>query len=236
LFLDVDGSLIELAPSPDAVHVPAWLPLLLDELSAALGGALAVISGRSLEQIDRLLAPWRAVGAGIHGAELRWADQTQMQTAGHSLQALVERLRLRLTCWPEVRVEDKGIAVAVHYAQCPALAERCEMALIEETLHLPELRLQRGRCVIEALPAERDKGLALRNLMVAEPFSGRTPVFVGDDHTDEAAFKALHGSAGFGVKVGAGPTAAQYRLDTPEQVCGWLRAGLRVLRAEAKAA
>lgn len=234
LFLDVDGCLIDLAPSPGEVRVAPRLPLVLSELGEELGGAVAVISGRSLGVIDQLLAPWRACGAGVHGAEIRLPCDGQTRYRGASLRPVVERLRERFGAHPDVLVEDKGMAVAVHYARCPEMQVRCEAAVLEEIRHLPDLRLQRGRAVIEALPQESDKGTALSALMRCEPFAGRIPVFAGDDRTDEAALAVLrdHPQA-VGVKVGPGATAARYRLDSPTEVRGWLEASLRALRGRA---
>lgn len=233
LFLDVDGCLIELAPSPGEVQVPVQLPQLLEDLGHALDGAVAVITGRSLATVDEMLAPWRAAGAGVHGAEMRLPRDRETRRPDGSLRQVVERLRERFRARPEVLVEDKGLAVAVHYARCPDMREHCEAALVEETRHLPGLRLQRGRAVLEALPADSDKGSALMSLMGFEPFSGRVPVFAGDDRTDEAAFEVLRRQQrGIGIKVGGGATAARYRLGAPSEVRLWLEASLGVLRGE----
>lgn len=232
LFLDVDGCLIELAPSPTEVVVPPWLAGLLTDLGEALGQAVAVISGRSLHTIDSLLAPWQAAGAGIHGAELRLPGSDRIEVAPRSAAAIVEQLRARFADVPEVLIEDKGAAVAIHFARCPEREAECEAALVDAMRAVPGMRLQAGRLVREALPAGADKGAALRMLMQHDPFAGRIPVFAGDDCTDEAAFAEAKMQQGFGVKVGEGATAALHRLGTPNQVLLWLQASLASMRGE----
>ncbi len=232
LFLDVDGCLLELAPSPSEVSVPPWLAGLLTELGDALDQAVAVISGRSLEVIDTLLAPWHAAGAGVHGAEMRLPGTDSVTVAPRSAAAIVARLRKRFLGVPDVLIEDKGSAVAIHFARCPEREAECEAALIEAMAGVPGMRVQSGRLVREAVPADSDKGAALRVLMQHAPFAGRVPVFAGDDRTDEAAFEEAATHQGFGIKVGSGPTAAQHRLGTPNQVLMWLQASLASMRGE----
>jgi trehalose 6-phosphate phosphatase len=232
LLLDVDGCLLELAPTPNEVSVPSWLPGLLGDLETELDHAVAVISGRSLDVIDILLAPWRAAGAGVHGAELRLPGTDRIQLAPRSAAAIVARLRARFVDVPDVIVEDKGAAVAVHFARCPEREAECEAALIEAMRAVSGMRMQKGHHVREAVPADSDKGTALRVLMQHAPFSGRLPVFAGDDRTDEAAFAEANALGGTSVKVGNGPTEARYRLGTPGQVLLWLQASLSSMRGD----
>lgn len=233
LFLDVDGCLLELAPSPGEVVVPPWLAGLLTDLGESLGQAVAVISGRSLDAVDSLLAPWRAAGAGVHGAELRLPGTDGIRIGQHNAAAIVARLRARFVDVPEVLIEDKGAAVAIHFARCPEREQECEDALLDAMKVVPGMRVQSGRMVREAVPSDTDKGTALRVLMQHAPFNGRVPVFAGDDRTDEAAFREVVMQQGVGVKVGAGPTAATHRLGTPNQVLLWLQASLASIRGEA---
>jgi trehalose 6-phosphate phosphatase len=232
LLLDVDGCLLELAPTPSEVSVPPWLPGLLADLGDQLDQALAVISGRSLEVVDMLLAPWRAAGAGVHGAELRLPGTDRIQLAPRSASAIVARLRARFVDVPDVIVEDKGAAVAVHFARCPEREAECEAALCDAMRAVPGMRMQKGHHVREAVPADSDKGTALRVLMQHAPFMGRSPVFAGDDRTDEAAFREVNALDGISVKVGRGPTEARYRLGTPGQVLLWLQASLSSMRGD----
>ena len=232
LFLDVDGCLLELAPSPGEVEVPPWLAGLLTDLGETLDQAVAVISGRSLAVVDTLLAPWHAAGAGVHGAEIRLPGTERIQFVQRSAAAIVARLRAQFVDAPEVLIEDKGAAVAIHFARCPEREAECEAALLDAMRVVPGMRMQAGRLVREAVPADSDKGTALRVLMQHAPFAGRTPVFAGDDRTDEAAFVEADTHRGFGVKVGAGATAAKHRLGTPNQVLLWLQASLASMRGE----
>lgn len=234
LLLDVDGCLLELAPTPSEVSVPSWLPGLLSELDEQLGGAVAVISGRSLDVIDVLLAPWRAAGAGVHGAELRLPGTDRIRIGPRSAAPIVARLRARFVDVPDVIVEDKGAAVAVHFARCPEREAECEAALLDAMRTVSGMRMQKGHHVREAVPADSDKGTALRVLMQHAPFAGRSPVFAGDDRTDEAAFAEVNARDGVSVKVGAGPTRARYRLGTPSQVLLWLQASLSSMRGDAE--
>ena len=232
LLLDVDGCLLDLAPTPNEVSVPTFLPGLLTDLGEQLDQALAVISGRSLEVVDVLLAPWRATGAGVHGAELRLPGTDRIQLAPRRASAIVARLRARFVDVPDVIVEDKGAAVAVHFARCPQREAECEAALLEAMRTIPGMRMQKGHHVREALPADSDKGTALGVLMQHAPFAGRSPVFAGDDRTDEAAFAEVNARDGISVKVGSGPTQAHYRLGTPGQVLQWLQASLQSMRGD----
>lgn len=232
LLLDVDGCLLEIAPTPNEVSVPTWLPALLSDLGDQLDQAVAVISGRSLDVIDVLLAPWRAAGAGVHGAELRLPGTDRIQLAPRNASAIVARLRARFVDVPDVIVEDKGAAVAVHFARCPEREAECEAALLDAMRGVPGMRLQKGHNVREAVPADSDKGTALGVLMQHAPFTGRMPVFAGDDRTDEAAFAEVNARDGISVKVGVGPTAARYRLGTPSQVLMWLQASLASMKGE----
>lgn len=232
LLLDVDGCLLDLAPTPNEVSVPSWLPGLLSDLAEQLDQAVAVISGRSLDVVDILLAPWRATGAGVHGAELRLPGTDRIQLAPRSAAVIVARLRARFVDVPDVIVEDKGAAVAVHFARCPEREAECEAALLDAMRAVSGMRMQKGHHVREAVPADSDKGTALRVLMQHAPFSGRSPVFAGDDRTDEAAFAEVNALDGMSVKVGPGPTAAGYRLGTPSQVLLWLQASLSSMRGD----
>ncbi|HEX7112918.1 MAG TPA: trehalose-phosphatase [Mizugakiibacter sp.] len=225
LFLDVDGSLLEFAADPSGVHVPLALLDLLRRLRAALDGALALVSGRGIDDLDRLFAPLRLPAAGIHGYELRDADGTH-RTLGLD-QSLAARLhasaRELAAALPGVLLEPKHAAVALHYRQAPALAAQVHAGAARIAAALPGIALQPGAMVCELKPADADKGRAVDALRTAAPFRGRTPVFVGDDLTDEHAFAAVNRADGLSVLVGTRPSAARYALPTPADVHAWLR-------------
>lgn len=231
LYLDFDGTLAHIAVRPDAVVITRELPDLLVALRERLDGAVAVITGRALETVDSLLQPLILAGAGQHGAELR-VDEGEILPQVSRLESLDELVEALLQKFPEggnVWVEDKGVAVALHFRQAPERATEC-MEIFESLVTSDELELVRGNMVIEARPRGIHKGRALQALMARPPFAGRTPIFIGDDVTDEDAFAFVAVNGGFGVKVGAGETRARYRCADVDAVHRWLRTSLESLK------
>jgi trehalose 6-phosphate phosphatase len=235
LFLDVDGTLLEIAPRPELVRVPNGLPSLIMRLSAAREGALALISGRPLAQLDRLFQPWQGAAAGLHGLERRRADGILDCVVDSEGAAALDRLRPKLATLAAdgsgLILEDKGGTLAIHYRATPQ--REPEIRAIVEALH-PDiasvLRLITGKMVVEFQPRSADKGRAIAAFLTEPPFLGRRPVFVGDDTTDEDGFGEIRRRGGVAVRVGPfdGPTAANYRLPTVEAVLTWLaNSGLR---------
>jgi trehalose 6-phosphate phosphatase len=216
LFLDFDGTLVDIAPDPDAVIVPAGL---LDTLMAVrdhLGGALALISGRPIAQIDHYLRPLVLPAAGVHGAERRTARGELQLLSTHPLER-VEAAALGLASQhPRLRVEIKRGSLALHYRQAPELEDLCHDVMRAAVDQSPGLTLMRGKMVLEAKPGGASKGAAIAAFMSERPFEGRTPVFVGDDVTDEVGFAAVQELNGVGVKVGEGATVARQRLPSPD--------------------
>ncbi|HZH43461.1 MAG TPA: trehalose-phosphatase [Lysobacter sp.] len=220
LFLDVDGSLLEFAPTPDRVQVPTALLGVLERVHRRLGGALALVSGRSLAQLDRLFAPLRLPAAGLHGLELRDAPAPprppQLGTVRERLEAVARR-------FPGALVEDKRVALALHWRAAPQAAEALRAAADEAVGALPGYRLQHGDHVVELRPHGADKGSAVQQLLAQPPFRGRHPVFVGDDITDEDGFRVMRERDGVAVLVGERrPTAATHALTHPAAVRAWL--------------
>lgn len=227
LFLDVDGTLIDFAPRPDAVRLRPGLTALLDRLGNTLGGALALVSGRPVEQLDALFAPLRLSAAGLHGHQLRPADVTMPAAPADvpdGLHALHEQAERLAHAHPGVLVEDKRSGLALHWRNAPAAAEAV-MAFAQAQLPgLPGFRLQPGNEVIEFVPLGSDKGQAVRALMAHAPFAGRVPVFVGDDLTDEAGFAAANRLGGWSVLVGTrAGSLARHALPDIGAVLDWLR-------------
>jgi len=224
-FFDVDGTLVDFAETPAAVRVSENLRDLLQELFQCAGGAVALMSGRPIIEIDALFPSVHLPVAGQHGAERRNA-------AGHATRheptqdlALVrQRLAQAIFDKPGLLLEDKGLSLALHYRRIPNLA-----AFVHETMEalLPDLDgeycLQQGKSVVELKPAGRDKGRALLDFMGEPPFAGRTPVFVGDDASDEFGFASVNELGGHSIKVGAGETVAHWRLENVKAVQQWLR-------------
>jgi trehalose 6-phosphate phosphatase len=230
LFLDIDGTLLELAPTPDGVRVDAGIAALLPALAQRLHGAIALVTGRTLADADRLFRGLALPIAGQHGLERRGADGSLHR---HPLSlSTLEQLRDVLSSFAArhdgLYLEDKGATLALHYRQAPQLA-----SLVHRTLraHMTaELaaesgwRLQPGKSVLEIKPDGRDKGTAILEYMTEPPFAGRLPVFVGDDQTDEYGFAAVMAAGGWAVKVGRGRTYAQFRLSDVAAVHAWLAA------------
>ena len=224
LFLDVDGCLLELADAPDEVTVPPPLPALLDRLAQRLDGALALVSGRALASLDTLFAPVRLTAAGLHGLERR-SDVAHVPAPPRSpaLEAVHEEARTLAHGFPGALVEDKGVALGLHWRRAPHAADTLR-AFAEAALpRLPGYRLQHGDHVVELRPADGDKGAAIRALLEEPPFRGRVPVFAGDDITDESGFAVVNALHGVSVLVGdRSPSAAHYGLPSPADVRAWL--------------
>lgn len=222
IFLDFDGTLVDLAPRPDAVILPEDLrPLLLRALEG-LGGALALISGRSLSDLDALLDPVILPAAGVHGRERRLGSGSLLSGEPLDLRdacALVDELCAR---HPRLVVEKKSGAIALHYRLEPSL-EALVRASMEQALAVsPGMTLLQGKQVVELVPADGGKARAVRAFLDESPFAGRMPWFLGDDVTDEGALAAVQELGGIGVKVGAGPSVAEFRLGNPAEVLVWL--------------
>ena len=215
LFLDFDGTLVDLAQQPEDVVVPPSLVATLRDLHAYLGGAVAVISGRPMEQLDAFLAPLRLPMAGVHGSERRAADGTLSLHATYPLDEVQRAAQALADQHPALRLESKRGSLALHYRQAPQLEALCLDTLRAAVEASPGLTLMRGKMVVEAKPGGASKGMAIAAFMHEEPFAGRQPVFIGDDFTDEVGFTVVQRRGGMGVKVGGGPSAAWHRVESP---------------------
>lgn len=224
LFLDFDGTLTEIVARPELVYIEPALIGLIERTQRLLGGALAVISGRPLRQIDACLLPLQLPGAGQHGAELRvHGNATPQRRVWPGVAAAAEDIRLQFGRDPALIVENKGAAVAVHYRAAPQRAEECQR-FVCEVAERHDLDVLIGKMVVEARPRGLHKGRAVETLMTRPLFRTRIPVFVGDDTTDEDGFCYVQSRGGYGIKVGAGDSAAKFRLDSVEAVHEWLAA------------
>jgi trehalose 6-phosphate phosphatase len=225
LFLDLDGSLLEFADRPSGVVVPATLREILDDLRRALDGAVAVLSGRSLAQIDALLAVPELAAVGIHGSEWQGASADAPHApTNHALDAVRARAHVAAAQIEGLLIEDKGSALALHFRQCAHAADAVRQ-LAQELLRIAGsgFLLQDGNHVVELKPAGADKGSALDRLMRAPPFRGRTPWMLGDDLTDEPAFARARALCGIAVVVGPRrPTQATHALPDPGAAIRWL--------------
>jgi len=234
LLIDVDGTLLEIAPHPDRVEVPPGLPRLLERLASERDGALALVSGRPIADLDRLFRPWHGAAAGLHGIERRRPDGTRVESgaspADAAAAAALDRLRPKLQAlahrWPGVWLEDKGRTLALHYRAVPErgaeIRDRAERLLREQG---DRLRLIAGKMVVEFQPRHHGKGGAIAAFMAESPFRGRMPVFLGDDTTDEEGFAEVNRRGGVSIRVGAplATSAAAYRLPSVAAARDWLR-------------
>lgn len=232
LFLDIDGTLIDLALTPDSVVVPPDLPPLLAALGAQTAGALALLTGRDLLTVDRLFAPFHLPVGAVHGAVVRDGAGRIVADPPHPDLPLVQRrLEAFAADHPAALVEEKGTAVALHFRLDPELGPAAEAAVREAIAEAgPGLTIQPGKMVFEIRPAVADKGTALVAFMREQAFQGRRPVAIGDDLTDESMFRAAVAEGGAAFRVGPPPpptlaTVAVPAFAAPADVRLWL-AGL----------
>ena len=222
LFLDFDGTLVEIAPRPDAVQVDPTLVPALERLRERLGGALAVVTGRPVAVIDDFLSPAQFDVAGLHGVERRVDGHLSGgRPEDHpDLRAGVERLHAETARYESVLIEDKGASVAVHWRLAtPGDAQAAETIVKAVAADLGSAyRLQLGKAVGEIVPASATKGHAIRALSEAPPYAGRRAMFLGDDLTDEKAFAVINETGGVSVRIGGAETIASRRLIDPEDV------------------
>jgi trehalose 6-phosphate phosphatase len=224
LFLDVDGTLLELAATPGAVVVDAGLVQLLVRLREAAHGALALVSGRTITDLDRLFGSLKLPAAGLHGCERRDAagGMHVAPVVRERLTALRTGLAELAHRHPGVTLEDKGAGLALHFRQAPQLERelRAEVAIMAAPL-VPEFSVLDGSAVIEVKPALHTKQSAIEAYLREEPFRGRTPIFIGDDQTDYAGFAAARNAGGLAIAVGP-RVSAEWWLPDPRAVRLWL--------------
>ena len=226
LFLDVDGTLLDLAERPDGVVTPAGLVATLKKTERKLAGALALISGRAIDDLDRLFEPLRLRASGVHGAEMRFdpgGPATSTPAPMELPQSLFKALTRAVEAFPGVFVENKRFSIAVHYRLAPA-AERpvreSVMRLIDSLR--PAVEVMNAHCAIELKTPGFDKGGAIAAFLSTPAFRGRTPVFVGDDATDESGFAVVAARGGYAYSVGRLLQGAMGAFSEPRAVRDWL--------------
>ncbi|HKQ44884.1 MAG TPA: trehalose-phosphatase [Rhizomicrobium sp.] len=223
LFLDIDGTLLDLARTPDRVKVPHDLSRALERLTHRLSGALAFVSGRSLEGIDKLFAPFRPAAIGAHGGEIRGIDGAVSRSQPLSEKVLEVFFGLAQNI-PGLLLEDKRCALALHYRLAPE-ARPVLNAAMEKHAKLFEsekVHILHGKSVIEARPLGIDKGTAVAVLAKQKPFAGRAILFGGDDTTDLDVFRILPQLGGRGFSVGQNFPGAEHVFESPRAVRQWL--------------
>jgi trehalose 6-phosphate phosphatase len=234
LFLDIDGTLIDIAETPDAIVVPPDLAENLHRLSGLLGGALALVTGRALPYADALFPPYHFPIAGLHGAERRSPSGAISRVEVHSgFNALKAALAGEARQWPGVLIEDKGLAIAAHYRLAPEYRAAVE-ATMERYFQLagPDFTLQRGKMVVELRPAQASKGHAIKAFLAEPPFVGRLPITIGDDVTDEAMFRVANELGGYSIRITETPaeTAATRTLGSAAELRAILAAAAHSAR------
>lgn len=229
LFLDFDGTLVSLAAQPELVEVPQGLAGTLAELHRRLNGALALVSGRRLLDLDGFLAPLLLPAAAEHGAQRRTADGLMISAPPADLGQLLQAAEGLVARHPALKLERKNLAISLHYRQAPELEDVCLQVMREALERSPGIELMQGKCVIDLKPEGFSKGTAIEFFMTETPFAGRIPVFAGDDVTDEAGFEAVQRIGGYAIKVGPGPTLAQHRCASVSQLAAWLQSAVASL-------
>lgn len=219
IFLDFDGCLVDIAARPQDVVVPRTLPPILDRLHRRTGGALAIVSGRSIGELRRFIPGAGAMICGSHGAERQRGSRVErLHVDQDALESAAVRAETELGDAPGLIVERKPVGLGLHYRGDPSRAG--DVATLAESLlaDLPGYHAHHGKMVVELRPNGVGKGGVVADLMRGPRFRGRLPVMMGDDTTDEPAFEAVNGFGGLSVKVGPGRTAALARLGAPAEV------------------
>jgi len=224
LFLDFDGTLVELAATPDAIAVPAALAPMLERLRRRLDGRLAIVSGRSLADLERHLPLHGTAFSGSHGLELQLADGTRLPL---SVPIGLDDVRAKVedfaAATPGLLVEEKPAGIALHYRMAPEVGPQAD-AFIAALAEERGLTVQRGAMVAELRPNGATKGDAIRAFMTEPEFAGARPLFMGDDLTDEHGFAAAAALGGAGILVGPErESAAHYRLGSAAEARQWLK-------------
>ena len=229
-FLDVDGTLLDIAETPDSVDVDKQLLDLIAQLHRASGGALALISGRTISDLEGLLGMPRLPMAGLHGLERRdVAGRLWIHAAPPQAKCAIKAALLPIQArHPGLFIEDKGLTLALHYRQAPSLAGYVHHLMRQLAASAGDgLELQYGKMVVEIKPAGIDKGSAVSEYLNEPPFCQRRPVFIGDDLNDEHGFAEVNRLDGISIKVGPGKSCARYRLADVVAVRNWLGAALK---------
>ena len=223
LFLDFDGTLVEIAPAPDLITVPTHLVPSLEQLASTMGGRLALVSGRSIADLQRYLGNTALAMAGSHGLERKLPGHA---ISGHGLEPIPTAVEAQLNVYCRdnqgVTFEHKSHGAALHFRAAPQLEEKTTQ-FAQAVAADNGLDVKRGKCVVELVPHGANKAAAVQSFMALPSFAGTVPVFIGDDVTDEDGFRAASSLGGFGIRVGAnGDSAARYHLPSPHAVHDWL--------------
>ena len=236
ILLDIDGTILDIAPTPQTVSVPDSLRHTLQRLSSLTAGALALVSGRSLTDLDRLFAPLRLPAVAGHGAELRQipgavSDERRPVTLDSSIK---KKLASIAETGSGIILEDKGYALALHYRQATEKEDLIRQSVARICAGRPDIEVLPGKCVVEIKQTGFNKATGVRSLMTCPPFAGRRPIFIGDDTTDEYAFEVMPEFNGLAFSVGNAVRGVDGHFEGPAAVRDWLAsiAGMKEAAAQ----
>jgi trehalose 6-phosphate phosphatase len=223
-FLDFDGTLVEIEDRPDDVRIDAPTLQLIERLRDKVGRALALVSGRDIHVIDRLLYPLVLPVAGVHGLQRRDASgRLHSPSIDQSVvEAIAAQVEAEFQAEPGVVIERKTGAVGIHFRLRPDFEKKCYALARKIIRGQPDLHMIKGKMVCEIRLHGNDKGAVIASFLEERPFKGRRPIFAGDDATDEPGFVAVNARDGFSIKIGDGPTAAKYRAANIVELSRWL--------------
>lgn len=225
LFLDFDGTLVPIVPTPDGVEVTACVRDAISHVSATLGGAVAIVTGRTIADVSGHLQMDALAISGSHGIERRLPGG-ELEQPGPEIRAVAgtiqAELKSRLADYPKLLIETKTWSAALHYRARPELEELCIRTMQDVAAAHPDWEMLRGDMLVEARLSGVSKASAVAGLMEQPPFKGRVPVFIGDDVTDEEGIGAAQDAGGYGIKVGKGESVARYRVEGPDAVLDYL--------------
>ena len=226
LFLDFDGTLAPIVDRPELVQIAPRVLELVGQLHDRLDGALAIISGREIAVLDQFLSPYKFPASGVHGLEWRVSNSGILRRpiAETSLASVLQNLERMAAQHSGILVERKLGSIALHYRARPDLRDACRLTVEKAVGGRDDLVTIDGKMVIEVKGHSGDKGMAIQTIMLKPPFRDKTPVFIGDDKTDEIGFGIVNALGGISIKVGTGETCATNLLNDTDDVAAWLRA------------
>lgn len=234
LFLDFDGTLVDFAPTPDGIDVPNQLLALLEGLTSGFDGALALVTGRSVASLEKHLSGFKINIAGEHGAHFAFADGNTHHINGAGFATELAEANSLFAGVDGVEVEAKAAGFGIHYRRAPEQTEAVKRFMEEVGKARSDLEILQGNMIVEARSKGIHKGAAVERFLSTPSFAGRTPVFIGDDTTDEDGFRTVNQAGGISIKVGEGATVAQDRLADVEAVREWLAQLLVAFQSEEK--